>query len=153
MIPAPTLFAAAVVYAIYIGYLAFVCRGAWWDFRRVVPSESFHFSITDIWAAMLGLTPSVLLAAAYIKDQSEPLYLAALLLLFPAQLTWMFKGRLAAKMSSAEVSQGASAARIIAYALIAIPVTAIYVLAFWMCLPALILYFVLYFRRDARQKV
>jgi len=69
----------------------------WWKkFRIHRASMSFNFRITDIWAAILGLMPSVLLASYAIQEfeRDKSLNFALfVLLLVPAQIVGLLMGR------------------------------------------------------------
>jgi hypothetical protein len=147
------IIAYALLFAIYYPYLCYSCYVELYTCRRRFPALRFKFFITDIWAAMIGLTPSTLLAVQAIQNSERGWWVFALAVVLPAQLAWIFQGRLTAQFDeiSAPESSGpiASAFYIVAYALIAIPVAAIAVLAIATCLPAITLYATLYLRKNA----
>jgi len=136
---------------------AFLCYYAWrsWHaFSAARRGRHFYFRITDIWAAMIGLTPSLVLAGQIANHRSPEWHVVALLMLVPAQVLWMFKGRLLAQEAE-RVTGGhnplESATMILGGAVWAIPFAVLCAVALTTCLPAFVLYAVLYVRREARE--
>lgn len=85
----------SVIIAYYVLLLAFGLY--WWKkFRLQRASTPFNFHITDIWAAMLGLVPSMLIAANAMKDWEKGVvgaFAGLLILIVPAQILGLIVGR------------------------------------------------------------
>jgi len=133
----------------------FLCHYAWraWHtFSMRFPDRKFYFRITDIWASMIGLTPSFVLAAHAFNHSAREIEVLALLLLLPAQIVWMFKGRLLAQETE-RLTGGynplESAAMILGAAVWAIPFALMCALALTTCFPAFVIYAALYTRPGA----
>lgn len=47
----------------HVAILYLINRGYWRSFRKDAPEKKFSYTIMDIWAATIGLTPTLLLAA------------------------------------------------------------------------------------------
>lgn len=149
--------ALPLLLAMHYALLCYICWRAWHAFACAAPGRHFNFHITDIWAAMIGLTPSLLLAAHVSHSAAPEWQLFALLMLAPAQLAWMFKGRLLAQEAELKAGSGhcamESAMIIVGSALVAVPFVLLSVLALTVFLPGAILYAVLYVRREAREEL
>ena len=141
--------------AVYYGYLYYFGWNSWRDFARAKPGIHFNFHITDIWAAIVGLTPSTMLAAYVIADHAKSWGVPVLAVIVPAQVMGMFRGRLRAQREETASSRGCgaieSAVFIIVYTILALPFTGVFVIGFSTCLPAMAIYAVLYLRRQLRE--
>lgn len=137
----------------------FLCYYAWhsWHvFHQKFPERHFYFRITDIWAAMLGLTPALVLAGHVYDNNAPEWQFFGLLILIPTQLVWMFKGRMLSQETEHHTGRHCpleSAVSIIGGAAWAIPFTILCAIGLTTCLPALLLYLVLYARREVREEI
>jgi hypothetical protein len=136
----------------------FLCYYTWRSchaFHRMFPEWHFYFRITDIWAAMIGLTPALLVTGDVFNQNAPQWQMFGLLILIPTQLVWMFKGRLLAQETE-RLTGGhnpiESAVSIIGGAAWAIPFTILCAICLTTCLPAFVLYMILYARRQVREE-
>ncbi|HYG76821.1 MAG TPA: hypothetical protein VEK08_17590 [Planctomycetota bacterium] len=83
--------------AFYLAVLVFAARHYWRAYKQNCPGRTFNYHITDIWAAMLALTPTLLLikevlAANPMMFWEENLFLGALI--GAGQIAGLFVGRI-----------------------------------------------------------
>jgi len=81
---------------LYLGLLFWLCRWYWRRFCRLTKQDVFHYRKTDIWAVIVGLTPTYIVAANAFRGDSVPLFFA--LLCACTQLAGAFMGRLAIEL-------------------------------------------------------
>ncbi|HYG76820.1 MAG TPA: hypothetical protein VEK08_17585 [Planctomycetota bacterium] len=89
---------AAIVCGLYIWILLLIARRSWRNFRQNDPTRAFNYSITDIYALMLGLAPSIALGVHAMSSPDNAVNGFWLLPLFPAQLLGAFCCRVLMKI-------------------------------------------------------
>lgn len=95
-----SLLVSAAYAFFHLACLFFLCLRYWRNFRSAHPERRFNYRITDIWAAMAGLTPSLALIAFIGRmraheaaHDAEGLTMIAALLA-SSQIAGLFIGRL-----------------------------------------------------------
>jgi len=121
------------------------CRTEWKRFRRCLPAQKFNYHITDIWTAIIALTPSLAIAAYAIQHESGPEAMLFCVMLVVGQIAGAFCGRLRFLESGNADSARASASMILTCALLGGFFVPIYLICFAFVFPAVVVYLVLYF--------
>ena len=135
-----------LVVILYLVCLALICRKYWRNFRRANRNKPFNYRITDIWAAMAGLTPSMALIAAHYRagvlSEPGPFWTLASLLAI-SQIAGLFIGRVHIEIPPHRGAKNAfdSAVSIVTGALLGILILVFLPVALVICLGTLALLF------------
>ena len=117
-----------VLFALVFGYgafLYFVVRHYWRRLKKATNAKAFNYHISDIWAAMLALTPTfVVIAIAAENSRGEIVWVALASIMFSAQLSGIVIGRVTSELPGF----GSSALRIIGAGIMGLFLPVIYML-------------------------
>src|SRR5262245_58545957 len=61
----------AITFVLYPAVLLLIARYYWKRFKQDGAAKAFNFRITDIWAAMAGLSPTIVIASLMLEDSMK----------------------------------------------------------------------------------
>jgi len=137
-------FALGVAGVVYILFVYYVCRCEWRVFLSCSSKKKFNYHITDMWAAIAGLTPSLAIAAYVFNHAMGSETVILCYMLSTGQIAGAFCGRLRYLQSGSVDDAWPSASMILMGALLGAFFVPLYLFCFAFVFPAVVVYLVLY---------
>src|SRR6185369_848511 len=86
--------AFSIAFATHVLFAFCICRREWQCFRVRRPERRFNYHVTDLWAAIVGLTPSIMAVAYVCQGRATALEALCCSMLPLSQIAGVFCGRL-----------------------------------------------------------